>query len=148
MPELRSGARRSKRLDNLQATPQPIEQAENWALPAQNRTRKRGGGRGRGNATGVAKGRSPAVATRQAGTGRGRGIRFIDLDPEPCEVAPEAVGVGVAADPAYNRVEVVGDKDVAMEGGSAEKIIGVEEEASTTPVPDKVETILTLCFAS
>ncbi|PKI34075.1 hypothetical protein CRG98_045532, partial [Punica granatum] len=139
MPELRSGARRSKRLDNLQPT-QPFEQPEDCALPAQTRTRRRGGGgggRGRGsNAAAVGKGRTPA--TKATGAGRGRGIRIIDLDPEPCEVIPEAAALG-AADPAFNQVEVVGEKDIAMEGGSADKAMGVEEEASTTPVPDRVQ---------
>ncbi|KAI6673558.1 hypothetical protein NL676_001464 [Syzygium grande] len=133
MPELRSGARRSKRLDNTQPNPQQIDQADNWALPTQNKTRRRGGGgRGRGNATAVGRGRA-------TGAGRGRGIRFIDLDPEPCGVVPEVAALGAAADPAFNRVEVVGEKDIAMEGGSAEKVLGVEEEASTTPVPERVQ---------
>lgn len=135
MPELRSGARRSKRLDDLQPPPQPADQVENWLLPAQNRTRRRvGGGRGRGNAAVVAK---PGVPVRPTAAGRGRGIRLIDLDPEPCEVLPEAAALG-AAEPAYNLVEVVADKDIAMEGGSADKIMGVEEEASTAPVPERV----------
>lgn len=136
MPELRSGARRSKRLDDIQPAQQPINQAENWILPAQNKTRRRGGGRGRGgNATGVAKGASPAIPTRPTAAGRGRGIRFIDLDPEPCAVEPVAL---VAAEPGHNRVEVVADKDIVMAGGSAEKVMGVEEEGSTTPVPERV----------
>lgn len=133
MPELRSGARRSKRLDDLQPPQQPLDQTENWLLPAtQNRGRRRvGGGRGRGNAAAVAK---QGVPGRTGG--RGRGIRLIDLDPEP-QVLPEAAALG-AAEPAINPVEVVADKDIAMEGGSAEKIMGVEEESGTTPVPDKV----------
>lgn len=140
MPELRSGARRSKRLDDLQPSPQPGDQAENWLLPAQNRPRRRvGGGRGRGcNATALAKGPSAAIGTRPAAAGRGRGIRLIDLDPEPpCEVHPEAGALGVA-EPAFNRVDAVADKEVAMEGGSGEKIVGAEEEAGTTPVPERV----------
>ncbi|KAK1584177.1 hypothetical protein Q3G72_030522 [Acer saccharum] len=136
MPELRSGARRSKRLDDLQPPPQPADQVENWLLPAQNRTRRRvGGGRGRGNAAAVGK---PGIPTRPTAAGRGRGIRLIDLDPEPCEVLPEAAALG-AAEPVYNPVEVVADKDNAMEGASAEKLMGVEEEASTTPVPERVQ---------
>ncbi|KAK6942000.1 Protein kinase domain [Dillenia turbinata] len=138
MPELRSGARRSKRLDDLQPSPQPVVQAENRPLPTQNRTRRRAGGRGRGaNATTVAKGPSPVLQTRA--TGRGRGIRLIDLDPElPCDVLPETVAAE-RAEPAYNRVEGVAEKDILMEGGSVEKIMGVEEEAGTTPVPDRVQ---------
>ncbi|KAF9661173.1 hypothetical protein SADUNF_Sadunf19G0040100 [Salix dunnii] len=136
MPELRSGARRSKRLDDLQPPQQPNNQAENLTVPVQNKTRRRaGGGRGRGgNAAGVAKGASPT--TRPTAAGRGRGVRLIDLDPEPCQIEPAAVG---AAELGYNRLEVVADKDIAMEGGSAEKVIGVEEEGSTTPVPERVQ---------
>ena len=136
MPELRSGARRSKRLDDLQP-PQPIDEEDNWVLPAQNRTRRRVGGRGRGNAAGVAKGPSSAVPTRPTAAGRGRGIRLIDLDPEPCQVPPAAAPLAVD-EPALNRVEVVADKDIMMEGGGADKLVGVEEEASTTPVPERV----------
>lgn len=140
MPELRSGARRSKRVDDLYPTQQPVDQGDNWLLPAQNRTRRRvGGGRGRGggNATGVAKGPSLAAPTRPTAAGRGRGIRLIDLDPEPCEVLPEAVAVGTG-EPPHNQVEVVADIGVGMEGGSGDKVNAVEEEASTTPVPERV----------
>ncbi|BBH06908.1 Protein kinase family protein [Prunus dulcis] len=99
MPELRSGVRRSKRLDDLQPPSQPpIGQAENCVLPAQNKPRRRaGGGRGRGG-NAVAKGPSPAIPTRATAA----------------------------------------DKDIAMEGGaSADKIVGGEEEAGGTPVPDR-----------
>ncbi|WVZ04957.1 hypothetical protein V8G54_018303 [Vigna mungo] len=140
MPELRSGARRSKRLGDLQTGPLTVEQGENWAQPAQNRTRRRvGGGRGRGgNATAVGKGPSPAVPTRRTAAGRGRGARLIDLDPEPCEVLPEPVALG-APEPIYNHVEVVANNNIAMEGGSADKVAVAEEEPSTTPVPERVQ---------
>ncbi|MBA0770831.1 hypothetical protein Gotri_019405 [Gossypium trilobum] len=138
MPELRSGARRSKRLGDLEPPSQPVVQAENWVLPAQNRSRRRVGGRGRGNAVGVAKGPSPAVPTRPRAAGRGRGIRLTDFDPELCQVLPEAAPLA-AAEPVFNQAEVVADKDIAMEGGSGDKIVGVEEEASTTPVPEMVQ---------
>uniref|UniRef100_A0A7N0UV59 non-specific serine/threonine protein kinase n=1 Tax=Kalanchoe fedtschenkoi TaxID=63787 RepID=A0A7N0UV59_KALFE len=143
MPELRSGARRSKRLDNLQSSAQPDNQVDTTPLPPQTRTRRRGGGaggRGRGsNAGGVAKGPSSAVPTRQAGAGRGRGIRLIDLDPEPpCEVPPEAVAFP-AAEPVLNRVEGMADKANPVLGASAEKIVGGEEEAGSTPVPERVQ---------
>ncbi|KAK2363391.1 casein kinase protein HD16 [Trifolium repens] len=59
MPELRSGARRSKWLGDLQTGALAVNQGVNWAEPAQNRTRRRvGAGRG-GNATGLGKGSSP-----------------------------------------------------------------------------------------
>nr|DAD42071.1 TPA_asm: hypothetical protein HUJ06_000301 [Nelumbo nucifera] len=141
MPELRSGARqarlRSKRLDDLQPSSQHPDQAENCALPAPNRTGRRvGAGRGRGcNATAVAKGPSGATPARAIPAGRGRANRLIDLDPEaPHEVLPEAAKLAI------NQAEGVGDKDLAMEGGSAEKLVGVEEEACTDPVPERVCT--------
>ena len=148
MPELRSGARRSKRLGDLQPAAQPAFQEENWLVqqPTQNRTRRRGGGRGRGNAAAVAKGPSAATPARPAAAGRGRGIRLIDLDPEPpCEVLPQAVAPG-AVEPALNRVEGAADKDIAMDGGSADKILGAEEETSTTPVPERVSSCLLILF--
>ncbi|KAL8041676.1 hypothetical protein ABFX02_10G179400 [Erythranthe guttata] len=117
MPELRRGARRSKRLGDLQAA----NQEENIVASAQNRPRGRG--RGRGNAAAVAKG-----PTRPTAAGRGRGIRLIDLDPEP----------PWQGEPAFNRVEGVADKEIAIEGGSGNKVMGVEEEPGSTPVPDRV----------
>ncbi|KAI3751290.1 hypothetical protein L2E82_22343 [Cichorium intybus] len=109
---------------------QPADQAENIVSPTQNRIRKKtGGGRERGNnvAAGVAK-------RPMRPTGRGRGIRLIDLDPEPhCEIVPNKGPVGVV-EPVVNTVV---DKD--MEGGSADKIMGVEEEGNATPVPERVQ---------
>lgn len=148
MPELRSGARRSKRLNNQQPSQQqPVEQAENWAAPAQNRTRRRvGGGRGRGGTgNALAKGPPPAIVPRATAPVRGRGIRLIDLDPEPCGVIPGAAPLA-AAEPAHDRVEVVADKDIAMEGGSADKVVGVEEEGNPTPVPERVFLNFSLLF--
>lgn len=143
MPELRSGARRSKRLGDLQPGPLPVDQEENWAQPEQNRTRRRvGGGRGRGgNATGVGKGSSPAVPTRRPAAGRGRGARLIDLDPEPCEVLPVPVALR-AQEPVYNHLEVVANNNIVMEGGSGDKVAVAEEEATTTPVPERVCSLL------
>ncbi|PPS06928.1 hypothetical protein GOBAR_AA13696 [Gossypium barbadense] len=87
----------------------------------------------------VAKGPSAVVPTRPTAAGRGRGIRLIDLDPEPCQVLPGALPLVAAEPAAFNRVEVVADKDIAMEGRSGDKIVGVDEEASTTPVPERVQ---------
>ncbi|KAG2311740.1 hypothetical protein Bca52824_023297 [Brassica carinata] len=121
MPELRSGARRLR-----QPNPQVIDQAENIEIPPPPVTRRRGGGgggrgRGRGNAAALAKAAAPPRPT-----GRGRGIRLIDLEAEPCEVRP-AVG------------EPVADKGIAMEGGSPDKAVGVEEDPSSAPVPERVQ---------
>lgn len=144
MPELRSGARRSKRLGDLQQpTPELNDQGENFLPPTQNKTRRRGGGRGRGAnaAAGLGKGAQAGVGARQAG--RGRGVRVIDLDPEvPGEAVPQVAPIGVAGGAAQNRVEGAADKDIAMEGGSADKLVAAEEDANSTPVPDRVYSIL------
>lgn len=145
MPELRSRARRSKRLGDLHPDPQTANQDEILIAPAQARTRR---GRGRGNATAVAKGPSAATPTRPAAAGRGRGVSLIDLEPErPRGVRPQTVGLG-APGLAVNRVEVVEDKDIVMAGGSRDKIMGVEEEASTTPVPERVFSCLEIHWIS
>ncbi|KAF8094604.1 hypothetical protein N665_0359s0045 [Sinapis alba] len=125
MPELRSGARKLG-----QPRPQVIDQAENIELPPQTTTRRRGGGgggRGRGTAAALAKAAAPPRPT--GATGRGRGIRLIDLEAEPCEVGQ----------PAFNQVQGVADKHIAMEGGSPVKIVGVGEDPSTAPVPERVQ---------
>lgn len=148
MPELRSGARqarlRSKRLDDPQPSAQPFDQAEDLVPPAHNRGRR--GGRGRAaNAAGVGRG----AATRQAGAGRGRGTRLTDLNPELPRVGLPGPVIGVPEEPDLNRVEGVGDRDLVMEGRSAEKLIGVEEDPSTAPVPERVNFVyphFALCF--
>lgn len=141
MPELRSGTRqgraKSKRVDDT-PQPQPIEQAANFALPANNRTGRRVGvGRGRGNGAAVANG--PAAAKVRTIGGRGSGIRVIDLDPDrPCEVLPGAP-IQIAQDPIANQAAVhPADKIVVMEGGSPDKVVAAEEEATTAPIPDRV----------
>ncbi|KAM5550312.1 hypothetical protein ABKV19_027486 [Rosa sericea] len=144
MPELRSGVRRSKRLDDLQPSSQ--QQPGNCLVPVpahNNKPRRRGAaaagagaGAGRGRAANaVAKAPSPAIPSRPTPPARGRGgVRLIDLDPEPCPLLPQP------ADPIANRVQVVADKDIAMEGGgSADKALAVEEDAGATPVPDRVQ---------
>ncbi|GFQ07159.1 uncharacterized protein at1g01500 [Phtheirospermum japonicum] len=69
------------------------------------------------------------------------GVRLIDLDPEPaCEALPQTVGLG-AAQPAFNRVEGIEDKEIAMEGVNGDKIVA-EEDASTTPVPERITDVL------
>lgn len=143
MPELRSGARRSKRLGDLQPVPLPVDQGENWAEPAQNRTRRRvGGGRGRGgNATGVGKGSSPAVPTRRTAAGRGRGARLLDLDPEPCEVLPKPVALG-APEPVYNRIAVVANNNVVMEGEVEKRL---QQPMKRQPQPRSLSGYLPYC---
>lgn len=139
MPELRSGARRSKRLGDLQQpAPELNDQGENCLPPTQNKTRRRGGGRGRGAnaAAGVAK--AAAGGRQTGGAGRGRGVRVIDLDPEvPGEAVPQVAPIGATV-AAQNRVDSAADKEIAMEGGSADKLVAAEEDANQQPVPDRV----------
>ncbi|KAF9608296.1 hypothetical protein IFM89_008581 [Coptis chinensis] len=118
MPELRSGVRqarlRSQKLDDIQ----PSDQAENLVQPTQNRRRGGGVGRGRGgNATAVRRGPS-ATPARPTAAGR-------------------EAAAGGAEGPALNLAEVVGDKDQVVEGRSAEKLVGGEEDPTSTPVPEK-----------
>ncbi|KAJ0605742.1 hypothetical protein HanHA300_Chr02g0066401 [Helianthus annuus] len=134
MPQFRSGARRSKRLGDLQPATQPIVQTENVTAPTRGR-RKTGGGRGRGNAAGVTKGLVTAIPGRLTAGGRGRGGRLIDLDQEPpCDIVPDPAVLGVR-EPGLNRIDAVADKDIAMDGGIADKIMGVEEDGNT---PERV----------
>ncbi|CAH9102404.1 unnamed protein product [Cuscuta europaea] len=145
MPELRSGLRRSKRLGEIQLQPtyQTDIQEEDLTFPTQNGTRRRGGGgrgrgRGRSNAAAIPKGPSAGVRGRPVGTGRGNAVRSIDLClAPPCEILPQAFATGIA-EPAFNRIEGAGDKDVALDGCSADKIMGAEE-ANTAPVPERVQ---------
>lgn len=139
MPELRSGARRSRRLGDLHPDPQTANQDENILSPAQARTRRRG--RGRANATAVANTETP---TRPAAAGRGRGVRLVDPEPnQPGGVLPETADVE-APEVAVKRIKGAQDKNIVMAGGSRDKIMGVEEEASTTPVPERVISCLKL----
>ncbi|CAL9156486.1 unnamed protein product, partial [Musa hybrid cultivar] len=146
MPELRSGARqgrlRSKKLEDIPVPPQPFGQAENPILPAPNR-RRGGAGRGRGSkAAAVAKGPSVAPARPTFG-GRGRGIALIDLDPDqPCEILPRAAAGGAVAGGAQDFILNQAAEGVAvkaMDGASAEKVLGAEDESTTAPVPERVQ---------
>ncbi|KAH9604353.1 hypothetical protein KSS87_007088 [Heliosperma pusillum] len=138
MPELRSGARRSKRLGDLQQQPtlELNTQRDNLVPPTQKQTRRRGGGGGRGRGAN-ARGTRQIVGARQTGAGRGRGARLIDLDPDtPFEVVPQVTPLGVVA---QNQVEGALGENIAMEGRSADKLVAAEEDANSTPVPDRVQ---------
>ena len=65
-----------------------------------------------------------------------------DLEAEPCEIRP-AAGVLGATEPALNR-----DKDLAAEGGSPEKIAGMEEDSSMGPLPERVTSLNLILFFS
>ncbi|URE37709.1 CK1 includes the casein kinase 1 kinases [Musa troglodytarum] len=148
MPKQRSGARqghlRSKKLDDIPAPSQPIGQAENPVLPAPNR-RRGGVGRGRGSRAAATAKRPSVAPARPTVGGRGRGIGVIDLDPDqPCEILPRAAAGGavvVGAEGFFlnQAAEGIADKDLAMDGGSADKVIVAEGEATTAPVPERVQ---------
>jgi hypothetical protein len=134
MPELRSGVRQSrlkaKKVEDLVAQ----GPAENLIVVPPTLAGRRGRGRGgRGGGRGTARGRA---------AGRGRAVPVIDLDPEqPCEVLPGAALGGGGAGGAQ-RIEEIADKVVKMNGVSAEKIAGADDEGTTTPVPEKVRFML------
>nr|ATA66952.1 ATP binding protein [Saccharum hybrid cultivar] len=147
MPELRSNTRqarlRSKKLDDLQ----PGEPPAKPVPPAPQRAAKRAptrAARGRKGAAG--RGAPPAPKPRR------KGVEIADLEADPAcedppkavkglEVAPKAVkGLEVAAAAPQNlplkKVAKVGVPK--MEGESAEKIVGAEDESTVTPVPERV----------
>ncbi|CAL9168252.1 unnamed protein product [Musa hybrid cultivar] len=148
MPKQRSGARqghlRSKKLDDIPAPSQPIGQAENPVLPAPNR-RRGGAGRGRGSRAAATAKRPSVAPARPTVGGRGRGIGVIDLDPDqPCEILPRAAAGGavvVGAEGFFlnQAAEGIADKDLAMDGGSGDKVMVAEGEATTAPVPERVQ---------
>ena len=131
MPELRSGVRqsrlRAKKVEDLVAQ----DPADNLVAAAPTVAGRRGRGRGgRGGGRGTARGRG----------GRGRGVSVIDLDPDqPCEVFPGAAVGGRAAGGAQP-IEEFANKALKMDGGSAEKIAGGEDDGTASPVPEKVHS--------
>ncbi|XP_066396809.1 casein kinase 1-like protein HD16 [Miscanthus floridulus] len=148
MPELRSSARqarlRSKKLDDLQ----PGEPPAKPVPPAPQRAAKRAptrAARGRKGAAG--RGAPPAPKHRR------KGVEIADIEADPaCEDPPKAVKGLEVAPKAVKGLEVVAAapknlplKKVAkvgvpkMNGESAEKIVGAEDESTATPVPERVQ---------
>lgn len=157
MPELRSNTRqarlRSKKLDDLQ----PGEPPAKPVPPAPQRAAKRAptrAARGRKGAAG--RGAPPAQKPRR------KGVEIADLEADPAcedppkavkglEVAPKAVkGLEVAAAAPKNlplkKVAKVGV--LKMDGESAEKIVGAEDESTVTPVPERVLLALLHFFST
>ncbi|RCV09659.1 hypothetical protein SETIT_2G047000v2 [Setaria italica] len=141
MPELRSSTRqarlRSKKLDE----PQPGEPPVKPASPAPPRAGKRAPPR-------AARGRKVAAGRRAppASKPRRKGVEIVDLEADPAfEDSPKAVaGLEVAGaaknNLALNKVAGVGvNKGLKMDGESAEKIVGVEDDSAATPVPERVQ---------
>ncbi|CAN6171054.1 unnamed protein product, partial [Urochloa humidicola] len=139
MPELRSSTRqarlRSKKLDD----PQPGEPPVKPALPAPPRAGKRAPARAaRGRKVAAGKKAPPAPKPRR------KGVQIVDLEADPaCKDPPKAVAgvevAGAAKNLALNKVAEVGvNKGLKMDGESAEKIVGVEDDSTATPVPERV----------
>jgi len=138
MPELRSSARqarlRSKKLDDLQ----PGEPPAKPVPPAPQRAAKRAptrAARGRKGAAG--RGAPPAPNPRR------KGVEIADLEADPaCEDPPKAAkGLEVAAVAAPKNLPSKKVPEVGvpkMDGESAEKIVGAEDESTATPVPERV----------
>jgi hypothetical protein len=118
MPELRSAARQGRLPSNNRPEQQPLPAANNRRQP------RRGAGRGTGKTAAPAQTRA-----RRGGRGRGRGSPVINLVP----IQP----ISRAQDPALN-CEGQDMKELRMEGKSAEKIVGAEDDATTVPVPEMV----------
>jgi hypothetical protein len=140
MPELRSGVRRarlrSSRLEDVQAA----DQVATPVLPApRGRGGRRGGGgaAGRGNKKAAAAGRG-----RPAPKARGKRVEAIDLIDQPFEDIPEAiVGEAVAGTAQQDLgLNKVADRaaNFKMEGASGDRLAVAEDEATTTPVPERV----------
>ncbi|CAN6181388.1 unnamed protein product [Urochloa humidicola] len=140
MPELRSSTRqarlRSKKLDD----PQPAEPPVKPASPAPPRAGKRAPTRAaRGRKVAAGKKAPPAPKPRR------KGVQIVDLEADPaCKDPPKAVAgvevAGAAKNLALNKVAEVGvNKGLKMDGESAEKIVGVEDDSTATPVPERVQ---------
>jgi hypothetical protein len=134
MPELRSSTRqarlRSKKLDDSQ----PAEPAAKPVLPGPQRG-------GRRTPTRAARGRKGASA-RKVTPPKRKGVDIVDLEAEPiCKKAPKAVaGEAVVCEAKNLALDKVakGAPGPRMDGESAEKLVRVEDETTTSPVPERV----------
>ncbi|KQK20699.1 casein kinase 1-like protein HD16 [Brachypodium distachyon] len=135
MPELRSSTRlarlRSRKLDDQQ----PAEPAEKPVPPAPRRAGKRA-------PVPVVRGRKGAAGRRAVPAPRRtrKGAEVVDVDTDPaCEEPPKAVAVQEvvceAKKPVLKKV-AESIKDLRMDGGSADKLVGADDES--TPIPERV----------
>ncbi|KAM3366307.1 hypothetical protein ACQJBY_015638 [Aegilops geniculata] len=138
MPELRSSTRqarlRFRKLDDQQAEP-----AVKPVPPAPQRAGKRvhiPAARGRKGAPW----RRVVPAPRRAR----KGAEVVDLDANlGSEHLPKAVAIHAVVceskDPALNKVaQGVGNKGLRMDGESAEKLVGAEDDSTIAPIPERV----------
>ena len=142
MPQLRSSARlaslRSRKLEEQLPAEPPV------VKPVSPAPRKR----------------IPIPAVR----GRGRrgpprpAYKFSNFDADPpVEAVPAPTLVSEAKNPASNKVadhsqkkdkvvEGVASKDLRMDGESAEKLVGADDESTTAPIPERVLLLYVICF--
>ena len=138
MPELRSGARRglkSNKVDNVQAA-DPVGSP---AVPTPRGRLRRFGGAAAGRVNKVAaKGRG-----RSASKHRGKRFKAIDLQTDlPCKNLPEAVAgeaviVRAQEDLCLSKAADRGPS-LRMDGDSGDKFAVAEDDATATPVPERV----------
>jgi len=141
MPELRSGVRRARLRSSKLEDVQAAEQVAAPVLPAPRGRGGRRGGRaaGRGNKKAAVAGRG-----RPASKARGKGIEVVDFQTdEPLQDLPEAVAGEAVAGTAQQDLALIKVADrVAkfnMEGASGDRLAAAEDEATTTPVPERVQ---------
>ncbi|KAH7520792.1 hypothetical protein FEM48_Zijuj08G0183600 [Ziziphus jujuba var. spinosa] len=116
MPDLRSGVRRSKRVNNVQENPAVI-------VPP---TR-------------------PGVAKGPTGRGRGRGTRAMNQGKNAKPIGAGVGGQGhTGLDLPIGKLVAVRDELVAQK--SAEKLAAAEDEGSTSPLPERSANFQMLCF--
>lgn len=133
MPDLRSGVRRSKRINDIQENAAAL-------VPAT----RRGAGRGDDSKAQAIKSPSPKPYNpaffypRPRPAGRGRGARAMNQDKNGKLFGTGVGGRGrVGLDLAAREVVTIPDEVVAEKG--AEKLAAVEEEGSASPLPEKVQ---------
>ncbi|VAH30133.1 unnamed protein product [Triticum turgidum subsp. durum] len=138
MPELRSSTRqarlRFRKLDDQQAEP-----AVKPVPPAPQRA-------GKCDHIPAARGRKGAPWRRVVPAPRRarKGAEVVDLDANlGSEHLPKAVAIHAVVceskDPALNKVaQGVGNKGMRMDGESAEKLVGAEDDSTIAPIPERV----------
>lgn len=142
MPDLRSGVRRSKRINDIQENAAAL-------VPAT----RRGAGRGDDSKAQAIKSPSPKPYNpaffypRPRPAGRGRGARAMNQDKNGKLFGTGVGGRGrVGLDLAAREVVTIPDEVVAEKG--AEKLAAVEEEGSASPLPEKVLLLWSILILS
>ncbi|KAK3041657.1 hypothetical protein RJ639_001467 [Escallonia herrerae] len=132
MPDLRSGVRQSKRVNNIEENPAVL-------APTPRRSTRRGTGKAP-----VLKPPPPSPANpaypypMPRAAGRGRGCRLMNEDKNP-KINNPAVGTRgcFGLDGGVKEMITIPDENVAER--NADKLAVAEEEGSATPLPDRVQ---------